>query len=265
MPPHTDLSPGAAAAAAAQISAILLAGGRGSRLGGVDKALLRRGAQTQIERWVQELHGRGIRTVVVGPPALEPLIPGSVALVREAPGFAGPAAGVLAGAAALQHPGRDRDFARDAESAPGGAAGTTPTGWTLLLAVDLTEPAALLDWLLGELEKPDTETLDAETPDVERPDAPKPHAEAPLAVLPSDESGRQQYLCSAVPTGWLFGRVAALSPCEAEDRPLRWLLQGLGEAATLRRPVVPRGVSQDVDTLEDAARLGMRLPRGVRL
>ncbi|MGJ9406078.1 NTP transferase domain-containing protein [Nesterenkonia aurantiaca] len=250
MPPRTELRPGAAAAAGAAISAILLAGGRGSRLGGVDKALLRRGAQTQIERWIQELQGRDIATVVVGPPALEPLIPGSVPLVREAPGFAGPAAGVLAGAAALQRLGRDPESVGSAGSAKSEGAGAAPTRWTLLLAVDLTEPAALLDWLLGELEKPD----------VEKPHSEKLHVDAPIAVLPRDASGRQQYLSSAVPTDWLLGRVAALSPSEVEDRPLRWLLQGLEEAATLRRPVAPPEVSEDVDTLHDAQRLGMRLP-----
>ncbi|MBO0594302.1 NTP transferase domain-containing protein [Nesterenkonia sp. E16_7] len=245
MPPRTEPRSGADAVTGTGISAVLLAGGRGSRLGGVDKALLRRGAQTQIERWIHELQVRDIATVVVGPPELEPLIPGSVPLVREAPRFAGPAAGVLAGAAALQRLMRYPEPARTAGSASGEGADAVPAGWTLLLAVDLTEPAALLDWLLGELEQPDVES-----PDVEKP----------IAVLPSDASGRQQYLSSAVPTDWLFGRVAGLSPSEPEDRPLRWLLQGLEEAARLRRPVVPPGVSEDVDTLHDAHRLGMRLP-----
>lgn len=253
MPPHTELRSGADAVTGAEISAILLAGGRGSRLGGVDKARLRRGAQTQIERWIHELQRRDITTVVVGPSGLEPLIPSSVPLVCEAPRFAGPAAGILAGAAALQRLSRCPEPARTAGSATGEGAEAVRTGWTLLLAVDLTEPAALLDWLLAELAQPELEQSELDQPELDQ-------SEAPIAVLPSDASGRQQYLSSAVPTDWLLRRVAALSPSDAEDRPLRWLLQGLEQAATLRRPVAPPGVSEDVDTAHDAQRLGMRLP-----
>ena len=214
-----------------QVSAILLAGGRGSRMGGVEKALLRRAGQTQIQRWLKELDGRDIRTVVVGPASLRREIPTSVPLVQETPAFAGPAAGVRSGAAELDS--LDRDFEPD----PGARSGVSAavSEWTLLLAVDLTAPAALLDWLLDQLV-------------------------SPAAVLPCDDGGREQYLSAAVPTGWLMRRTAALSPAQAQNRPLRWLLQGLEESCGLRRPVLPRGLSEDVDTLDDAHRLGISLP-----
>ncbi|MCH8565980.1 NTP transferase domain-containing protein [Nesterenkonia sp. LB17] len=239
MPPSADTHPPELQPSAVKLSAILLAGGRGSRMGGVEKALLRRGQQTQIQRWLQELQRLDIRTVVVGPPSLKPQIPTPVPLVRETPAFAGPAAGVLAGAVELQRHERDT------------SAGAAPAGWTLLLAVDLTEPAPLLDWLLGQLEDSAQSEAATGTDDPEG---------APAALLPCDHSGRHQYLSAAVPTGWLLRRAGALTPEEVEHRPLRWLLSGLEDAARLRHPVVPRGLSEDVDTLHDAHRLGVHLP-----
>lgn len=245
MPPPPDPRATLSEHPSAQLSAILLAGGRGSRLGGVQKALLRRGEQTQIQRWVFELRRRGIRTVVVGPRSLRPEIPTSVPLVQESPAFAGPAAGVLAGALQLQR--SDPRSATGPETTPASASTTPSAGWTLLLAVDLTEPAALLDWLLGQLEQAHIET-GAETPGT------------PAAVLPSDAGGRRQYLSAAVPTDWLVHRTRALAPSEAEHRPVRWLLQSLQESAALHHPVLPHGLSDDVDTVDDALRLGVSLP-----
>lgn len=231
----------------AQLSAILLAGGRGSRMGGVEKALLRRDGQPQIERWLQELEVREVHAVVVGPPSLRPHIQTAVPLVRETPQFAGPAAGVLAGVAELRR--RWGDTTLDRDSHPDLAADGAPSGWTLLLAVDLAEPAPLLDWLLGHLDGPgNSKRSDATVGAV------------PAAVLPYDQSGRQQHLSAAVPTGWLLHRVGQLTPGEVEHRPLRWLLRGLDDAVEVRSPVVPRGLSDDADTLHDAHRLGLRLP-----
>lgn len=240
MPPPTD----------PELAAILLAGGRGSRMGGVEKALLRRDGQTQIRRWLQELHARDLRTVVVGPASLRPEVPTSVPLVQETPAFAGPAAGVLSGAAELDRHLQELEDSqdlqgiqgrRDLQGDPDGGSIAAPSRWTLLLAVDLARPAALLDWLLEQL---------LEVEELEQPDA----------VIPRDESGRHQYLSAAVPTDWLRRRVPELRAEQAEDRPLRWLLQGLDESTTPRHPVLPRGLSDDVDTLQDAHRLGISLP-----
>lgn len=74
-------------------AAVVLAGGRGSRLGGVDKATLADGAGTLLERALGAL--TGIPTVVVGPPR-----PG-VRTVREDPPLGGPAAAAVAGLAEL--------------------------------------------------------------------------------------------------------------------------------------------------------------------
>ncbi|MEU4806804.1 NTP transferase domain-containing protein [Actinosynnema sp. NPDC023587] len=72
--------------------AVVLAGGRGSRLGGVDKAAVRIGGRTLLEHALDAVRGAG-RVVVVGP---EKDVPG-VLWTREDPPGGGPAAGVAAG------------------------------------------------------------------------------------------------------------------------------------------------------------------------
>jgi molybdopterin-guanine dinucleotide biosynthesis protein A len=79
---------------------VLLAGGRGSRLGGTDKAALRLGEVTLLQSALTAL--RGARVVVVGPPHLAATpAPMPFVVVREEPAFAGPAAAIAAGVTAL--------------------------------------------------------------------------------------------------------------------------------------------------------------------
>ncbi|MBE1522922.1 molybdenum cofactor guanylyltransferase [Nesterenkonia lutea] len=204
-----------------RLQAVLLAGGTGRRLGGLDKALLTRGGRTQLSRWLDELQRRHIPAAVVGPGHLRSGMPEEIDLVQEAPPFSGPAAGIVAGVSALQQR----------------QAGTETTS-TLLLAVDLALPGPLLDWLLAEV-----------------------HAGAsPAAVLPQDESGRHQHLCAVVPTAWLNQRVNLLRPGQAEQRPVRWLMEGLQETVTVAHPLLPAELSADIDTVEDAHRWGIQLP-----
>ena len=73
--------------------AILLAGGGGRRLGGVDKAAITVGPHTLLERALDAL-GEADRIVVVGPP--RPL-PHDIVNVTENPPGSGPAAAVVAG------------------------------------------------------------------------------------------------------------------------------------------------------------------------
>jgi molybdopterin-guanine dinucleotide biosynthesis protein A len=81
-------------------SAIVLAGGAGTRLGGVTKAALTFRGHTFLERTLTAL-GQAQQTVVVGEP-----IPTSrpVTFTREDPAGGGPAAALLAGWAALIDP-----------------------------------------------------------------------------------------------------------------------------------------------------------------
>ncbi len=94
--------------------AILLAGGRATRLGGVTKPLLEVGGRSMLARAVDAV--RGCAPVTVVAPALE--VPGADALtwVREDPPFGGPAAAIVAALASWD------------EAAP---------TWTYVLACDL--------------------------------------------------------------------------------------------------------------------------------
>lgn len=75
------------------IGAVLLAGGAGTRMGGVDKAELRLDGETLLERALAALGA--FEVVVVGP------IRDGVRTVREEPPRSGPAAAAVAGLAAL--------------------------------------------------------------------------------------------------------------------------------------------------------------------
>ncbi|MGI8623834.1 MAG: NTP transferase domain-containing protein, partial [Solirubrobacteraceae bacterium] len=73
--------------------AIVLAGGRGRRLGGVDKAALRVGDKTLLTRALDAVAGAS-RQIVVGPPRS---LPDGVVGVSEEPLGGGPVAGLAAG------------------------------------------------------------------------------------------------------------------------------------------------------------------------
>jgi molybdopterin-guanine dinucleotide biosynthesis protein A len=125
---------------AARVGAILLAGGAGSRLGGVDKAAIRVGGTTLLDRALAALDGIG--TVVVGPPR------DGVRTVREDPPLSGPAAAVVAGLAALPDADEVLLLAVDLPSLPEAlplllAAPCGPDG---VVAVD---PDGRTQWLLG--------------------------------------------------------------------------------------------------------------------
>ncbi|WP_241681180.1 molybdenum cofactor guanylyltransferase [Pseudactinotalea terrae] len=99
------------------LAAVVLAGGRSTRLGGQDKAALLLDGARLVDRVVAAAQAAGAReVVVVGPASLVPGVP----VVQEEPPFGGPVAGVAAGLAAL-----------------GG--GSTAV---LVLACDLADPSA---------------------------------------------------------------------------------------------------------------------------
>lgn len=87
------LAVGAGDSSGMELGAVLLAGGRGSRLGGADKAMLVAGGRSLLARALAALDR--VEVVVVGPPR-----PG-VRTAREDPPRSGPAAAVLAGLGAL--------------------------------------------------------------------------------------------------------------------------------------------------------------------
>ena len=100
---------------AADWDAIVLAGGRGSRLGGVDKAALEFEGETLIARTLRAVAGAG-RIIVAGDPGP---VPEGTIVVREEPRFSGPAAAIGAAMAEVQAPyvflvGCDHPFLSDA-------------------------------------------------------------------------------------------------------------------------------------------------------
>ncbi|MCL8025292.1 molybdenum cofactor guanylyltransferase [Nocardioides bruguierae] len=105
----------------APFSALVLAGGRGSRLGGRDKgALAGEDGRTLLQRALAAVAGAH-SVVVVGEPDPAALPPGTL-VAREDPPLGGPAAATLAGLDRLEAP--------DA------------AGWVLVLAVDMPHVGA---------------------------------------------------------------------------------------------------------------------------
>lgn len=222
---------------------ILLAGGRGQRLGGADKALLRRtlpaqasgapgadqGGTTLLSQWCSALAARGISGVVVGDPALHqhltPAAAASLKVTQEDPPFSGPAAAVCAGMRALPAETQHHDGAMD-----------QPWEQVLLSAVDIAEPAPLLDWLLDNA-------------------CPAPTEPGQVGLLPHDGQGRAQWLASVIHAGWLRRRVAMIPPGAEQAASLRWLLG----TAPLRHLKMPQHLGADIDDPDQARRFGIQL------
>lgn len=95
------------------LGVIVLAGGRGTRLGGVDKASVTLGGERLIDRLLRQLP-YGAPTAVVSPYHL------GMPQVCESPLFGGPVAGIAAGHSALHGSGTDTTaiLAVDAPDSP---------------------------------------------------------------------------------------------------------------------------------------------------
>ncbi|MBM7051865.1 molybdenum cofactor guanylyltransferase [Rothia sp. ZJ1223] len=107
-------------------NAIIVAGGRSSRLGGTPKALLSNGAVTLLDSTLLAVSSAKYK-VVVGPENLP--VPPEVHLTREQPVFSGPAAALAAGARVLKSTG---DYAP----------------WTAIFSVDMPHIAEAIPALL---------------------------------------------------------------------------------------------------------------------
>ncbi|NHU85822.1 NTP transferase domain-containing protein [Kocuria sp. JC486] len=202
--------------------AVVLAGGRSSRLGGTPKALFRTNdrahgreaehGSTLVEHLVGDLLELGLGTqavVVVGPEDL-PRMP--TLRTREDPPFSGPAAGIVAGLNALDK--------------------TQPTpAWTLLLACDMPAVRPAVVALL----------------------------EAAATCAPEDrgivviDDGRLQPLAGIYRTGALR-EVVRDQP--SVNRSVRSLVGTLWD-----RELALSGVTDDVDTWDDVDRFGLLPPR----
>lgn len=194
---------------------MILAGGRATRLGGVPKPSLMYDGGTLLSRALQAARGASA-VVVVGPDASgtggEPL-PVEVLRAREEPAFAGPAAAIAAGLAAMKDNGNN---------AP----------WTLVLACDMPHVSLGVSFLWKALEA---------------------HAGVDGAMAVSAD-GRKQPLLGAYSTSALEREVAQASEGSGlTNASVFRLLARLN----LLDVAVPPGSTDDVDTWEDAAALGI--------
>lgn len=107
--------------------ALILAGGRGTRLGGANKPGLMLHGQRLVDRVIQASRQAGAaRVLVIGDQSAGTL---ADEVLREDPPFAGPLAGIAAGIAQVSSP------------------------WCLILACDLQHPDAVIRALLGHLDR----------------------------------------------------------------------------------------------------------------
>ena len=205
-----------------EFDAIILAGGRSSRLGGVPKSGLTYAGATLLERSLRAAAGAG-RSVVVGPDPGE--LPGGVLTCREDPPFSGPAAAIAAGLAALAADHTDR---REA-----------PAPVTLVLACDMPRSADAVRALAEALA-----SAAAAAPDRGGRDG----------VMAVSADGRKQPLAGFYGTGALQRAVAdAASRDGLENASVFALLARLD----MREVRVPPGSTDDVDTWDDASALGV--------
>nr|WP_281497258.1 NTP transferase domain-containing protein [Ornithinimicrobium sp. F0845] len=199
-----------------------MAGGGGTRLGGVDKASLEVGGRPLLDR-VLEGTGRARRVVVVG----DTTVPDGVLRTVEDPPGGGPVAGIAAGLRALATttgPTAGRAPARPVAARP---------DWTLVLAVDQPGAGQAVTALLAAAAGA------GPTTDL---------------VCPHDDEGHPQWLLAAYRTSAL---TAALQPLgTGHDISVRRLVSGLtvADAAVV-------GVG-DIDTWEDHAAWQARLTDG---
>ena len=207
--------------------AVVLAGGRGERLGGAAKPLLEHGGSTLLAHALAAVAGaRGV--VVVGPPDLRGAV-GAARLVREEPAFGGPVAALAAALPLLER--EDAPERQDAERQD--AEQQAAPEWIAVLAADLVAPAPALDRLL-------TAAGDAD-----------PATDVLLAV---DEDGRAQFLLGLHRRSSLVAALRRLP--EVDGASVRALLAGLA----VRLVEVPAGSSADVDDRADALRHGIVVP-----
>ncbi len=198
------------------VGAILLAGGRATRVDGAQKPLFDLGGKTLLHRAADAVRTAGARRIVaVGPPLLHDA---DIDWVREDPPFTGPAAAIVA-ALAARPPCPDADADADAIPDP---------DWTLVLACDLARPDAAVAQLLA-----DVPLLPADTD----------------GVCLADSTSRPQWLTAAYRTAALR-RAAAALPDAGRDAPVRALADDL--AIVVIR--VTDDVVADIDTWEDLER-----------
>lgn len=209
------------------IDALILAGGRSSRLDSVAKARLRYEGHTLLERTVAAVSG--LRNAVVVGDVTEQALPPGLLVTREDPPFGGPAAGIGAGLASLT------------------AADPTVSDYTIVLACDMPNIGAAVPLLLSALEDDDGGRVADGTAEDAIGDG----------LIAVDTQRRPQPLAAAYRTGALLEAVDRQRGAES--------LSGLSvfqliRELSLREIAVPDGATWDIDTWADADHWGVERP-----
>lgn len=247
-------------------AAVILAGGRGSRLGGVRKADLVVGGRRLLDVVLDACAGCA-PVVVVGEADL--VVPPGVLRTREDPPFSGPASGLAAGLAA-------------ARTAAEGS-GTMP-GWVLCLGCDQPGAPGVVPALIeaAVTAPPEVDAISARASTVPaEPIDLSPHVTAPAAVIPAPfelremmcEEGTEppevssggggggaqiEWMLSIIRRDALARVVADHGPTGPVDCSMRRLLGPLRWACT----PVAAGTTGDIDTWDDHARWQQRVVPG---
>ena len=212
-----------------RFNAVILAGGRSSRLDGTPKALLRVSGRTLLGVALDAAAGAA-SVAVAGPDSLSEALADAGAhalLVREDPPFSGPAAAVAAAVTALS--------AFDAE------AGRRTPDWTLVLACDMPFISAAVTALLLEAGNSADESHQG--------------SRQPQSLLCVDESGRSQPLAGLYRTAALGAAVSFFDrPGGLENLSMKRLLARV----QWRNVAVPPHSTADIDTWEDAGRWSVK-------
>ncbi len=202
--------------------AILLAGGRASRLGGLDKPLVEVPGRPLLQRAGGAAAGCD-PVVIVGP--RRPGIDGaprtrSLVWLREDPPFSGPAAAIVA---ALDHLPEPDD-------------GVHEPAWLFILATDLVDPVAAVRRLHAAR-------------------AAASDGDARGGFCLSDGDARPQWLTGLYPVDELRAAARAL-PGRGVNAPARALLAPLDPLVL----AAPTAATIDIDTWDDVARTGAVAP-----
>lgn len=209
------------------VSAVILAGGAGSRLGGVDKAMLEHDGMSLLARMVNALANHVEQIVIVGRPRelnIEVGVP--IIWTLEDPAGGGPLAGLEAGIRAIQ-----------ATAVENPASEHCRNTWVFAFACDQPYAERAIKPLLAAASK------------LSRASTPRE------GVIGTDYAGRFQALTalyrmdSVVSVLDKLGATAGL--------PMRALTKNLDLVTT----PLPHGASQDVDTPEDLMSFGMARPQ----
>jgi len=227
---------GSGAAGSGAVDLIVLAGGRGNRLGGAVKPAVDVAGRTLLSR-VLDARARARRVVVVGPAEARAAAgreTTGVLWTLEDPPFGGPVAGIAAGLAALA---RAEAAPETPPEAGAGATAPEPAEWLLVLACDLPWAADAANTLVAALAGPPRT-------DPTGPDAAGTNTLDGLYL--SDPDGHAQWLAGIYRAAALRDAVARLGPA-VNGASMRALLAGLRLAA------IPDNADsgRDVDTWQD--------------